>query len=308
MQAYENSLKAVGTVFEYITNTGCGGAISLVHEHTELFLSSCVFLYCSVQNVENSHGGAVYYSSAYQQFIGNKLCATHCSAYRGSFLYLYGSDNSLCQRIFNLSMYSSCLNTTTVMSYYPCMMQYGYGKANDINATDNKSQGGTFLMHSQKESLFSYGYFVRNQGDIIFGYAITKTEPILSYAVFLSCVMNTGKYGVIVYSQNYEVKCTIKNCTLIKNYKPYFDLFSIGSMEVLYCLVDEYSHDTRRQRLPSSNNIIFTDKDSYVYPIINSICDVNKYKQNRVYSAKVISIFNILDIISILATTLLVNN
>ena len=63
----ENTVNVIGSVFEYLTSTSCGGAIFLTNDFISIFLTKCSFSYCSVPNNENCNGGAVYYSSEYKR-------------------------------------------------------------------------------------------------------------------------------------------------------------------------------------------------------------------------------------------------
>jgi len=302
METYENSLHVTNSVFVSLTNTGNGGAIYISNDYSGLFIASCLFSYCVVQNVDTSYGGAIYYYSKYQEFISKKLCCTHCVASLGSFLYVLGSEDSQYLRSFNLSMYSSCSNSSTYGNSYSCYFRFGIGKAKDINGTDCCSTTGVFEMRSQKESSFSYGCFARNQGSTVFALFYTKSESILSFTLFLSCSKEKDAYGVIHYNHDSEVKLIVTNCTLINNFKPYFDLYNKGSMDVTYCTMDENSANSNRARLPSSNNIIFIDKDSFISPFIDDKCDAKKFLQRRIYSRRVVSIIDMMNFFNIILT------
>jgi hypothetical protein len=237
----ENTINIFNTNFICLTNSGNGGALSINNDYSNLYTVSSIFNYCYLPYSSQTHGGAIYFSSKYGHFEGSKLCASHCAAYRRSFIYCFSTYDSKEKTTFKLSSYHCCANSSSLG--YSSIAEFKSDKAesSDVNATCNTVHYNTVIGFDTKSSSFSsFSIYENNTADALFCFWKTIGELHLTTSVFLESKKIASYHSLIHYDSPNGKTAYVSNCSFFNNYSPLFKYLN-NNIDVRDCICDKFT-------------------------------------------------------------------
>ena len=235
----ESCVNLQNNVFEYLSSAQNGGAICINRDSTRLEVLFSVFLHCTVPHQYGCNGGAIYYNSKNQRFIGRKLCAEHCTGYMESFIFVSSDDNDEIEGGLNQTCYQYCSDSSSPSYDRSVFINSGIYDGYYINATNDMSSNDIVIgFYGCKKSSSGFGMYVNNTFSALFCFWLTKSEPLLKNSVYISNKMNSNILRLIHYHAERESQLTVRECIFFKNDNYLFSIENAASISVINCTMD----------------------------------------------------------------------
>ena len=251
--------------FAYFQASSNGGVISLSSTNVALTIKFASFFQCKVFN--SFLGGCVYFSSKSKAIFSN-ICANECSAYRGYFLYVAGTQEDTISSCMNRSIAAKCQGD----SFSVCYFTYSNTLTRDHNAT----QCTAFIERTTLHFWYcpwtngAFHNFYRNKMSILYGIDSYTTENTLSHCNIISNTKHDEYYGAIHTYKGDKCALTIDNIYAFNNTQCLISV-SAGSIIISSMECDIYSSTGI---LVDTQNVVINKDYTIRVPILSTInCD-----------------------------------
>jgi hypothetical protein len=243
------SVHILNCLFQSVTSTSAGGAVSCGTSVTYLLVESSSFFSCKTSS---GSGGAIYFGNTNNgQSILHTVCGYDCSTSStyGQHIAIFVGNNPLAKNYVNYSSFSRCLNEqrNEVLAIY-----YGKVCCPSLNVSMNRCNSYSaiwFYSYGDSNSVtcsLSYSSIVDNSAVsstcIYFSSTGVKSE-IKSCNILRNTQGNLGSYGTIYAYKN----LVIEDSCILENKATYifYQVDSSYSITLSNCTVDSFSYSGR---------------------------------------------------------------